>query len=231
LRDWRVPFSNSVTQTGDLLVLITGYRPPINFAEAIRGRRFRRLHVYGRPENLNLLSTLVHLVELRMQGTKLTDFSSITGMTRLEELIYGSGSLKACDLSFAAKKLRSLWLSRHRSLTDLSPIGLCWQVRQLSLCNLPNLQSYFELESLPRLELLQLRNLRRWPSLSGLAGAKSLQKLFLDRTRIEDGAWEPLLKLKRLQYVSALEDAFGGEAANEFRARRPEVETPRRFPG
>jgi hypothetical protein len=226
-----VSFSNSVTQTGDLLVIIAGYHPPLDLADAITGRRFHRLHIYGKPKNLILLSTLPHLIQLRMQSTKLTDVSSITGMARLEELIYGSGSLKVCDLSFAVKTLRSLWLSRHRSLADLTPIGRCRQLRKLSLCNLPRLDRYFELESLRRLELLQLRNLRRWPSLTGLAQAKALQRLFLDRTRIEDGAWGPLLKLKRLQYVSGLEDAFGHEVAAEFRTRRPEIETPKRSPG
>jgi hypothetical protein len=229
--NWLVSFSNSVTQTGDLLVLIAGYRPPMDFAVAIAGKRFNRLHVYGRPSNLSLLATLTHLVELRMQSTQLTDFSLLAGMSRLRELVYGSGSLKACDLSFAAKSLTSLWLSNHRSLTDLSPIGLCTKLRKLSLRSLPNVRGYFATELLHRLELLQLGNLRRWPSLTGLAGARSLQKLYLDRTRIEDGAWEPLLRLKRLRYVSALEDAFGRQAAAEFRKRRPEVETPRRFPG
>lgn len=225
-----MPFKNSVTQNGELLVLGGGYRPPIDFAAAIAGRRFNRLHLYGKPANLNVLSTQTHLVELRMQSTKLTDFSLIAGMIRLEELIYGSGSLKECDLTFAAKSLTSLWLTDHRSLTDLTRIGVCAKLKQLSLRNLPHVKNYFELKSLPHLELLALRNVRRWPSLTGLARAKSLQKLLLDRTKIVDGIWEPLLKLKRLEYVSGLEDAFGKEAASEFRKRRPEVETPKRFP-
>ncbi len=224
-------FSNTVTQHNDFLVLNGGYRPPIDFAAAIAGRTFKRLHVYGKPANLNLLSTLTHLVELRMQSTKLTDFSLIAGMNRLEELIYGIGSLKECDLSFATKTLTSLWLTDHRSLTDLTTIGACKKLKKLSLRNLPNLKCYVDLKALPHLELLALRNLRKWPSLTGIVGAKSLQKLFLDRTKIEDGVWEPLLMLKRLEYVSALEDAFGSEIAAEFRKRKPEVQTPRRFPG
>jgi hypothetical protein len=203
----------------------------MDFAAAVAGKKFKRLHIYGKPTNLNHLSTLTHLVELRMQSTKLTDFSILSGMNRLEELIYGSGSLKECDLSFVARSLTSLWLTDHRSLTNLDPIGMCTKLKKLSLRNLPHVQSYFDLKYLPRLELLDLRNLRRWPSLTGLGEAKSLQKLFLDRTNIEDGIWEPLLRLKRLEYVSALEDAFGKEAATEFRKRRPEVQTPRRFPG
>lgn len=224
-------FTNTVSQCGELLVLNGGYRPPIDFTAAIAGKQFKRLHIYGKPTNLNLLSTLTHLVQLRMQSTKLTDFSLLAGMNRLEELIYGSGRLKECDLSFAAKSLTSLWLNTHRLLTSLTPLGVCTKLKKLSLCSLPHVQSYFDLKSLPHLELLALRNVRRWPSLTGLAGAKSLQKVFLDKTKIEDGDWEPLLKLKRLEYVSALEDAFGTEAAAEFRKRRPEVQTPRRFPG
>jgi Leucine-rich repeat (LRR) protein len=224
-------FSNTVTQHGDLLVLNGGYHPPIDFAAAIAGRTFKRLHIYGKPKNLKLLSTLTQLVELRMQSTKLTDFSLLAGMNRLEVLIYGSGSLKECDLSFASKSLTSLWLTDHRSLMDLTSISNCTKLKELSLRNLSHVKSYIDLKSLPHLELLALRNLRQWPSISGIAGAKSLQKLFLDRTKIEDAVWEPLLKLKRLKYVSALEDAFGDEIAAEFRIRRPEVEAPRRFPG
>lgn len=221
----------SVTQTGELLVLNYQGGPPIDFAAAIAGKQFKRLHIYGKPTNLKLVSTLTHVVELRMQSTKLTDFSLIAGMKRLEVLIYGSGSLKQCELSFAAKSLTSLWLNYHRSLTDLAPIGVCAKLRHLGLANLPHVQRYFDLKALPRLELLSLHNVRRWPSLTGLAGAGSLQKLFLDGTRIEDGVWQPLLKLKRLEFVSNLEDAFGKGAAAEFRKRRPEVQTPRRFPG
>src|SRR5206468_3392193 len=106
----------TVAQAGDLLVLDGCYRPPLDLADAVAGRKFKRLHIYGRPRNLDQLATLTQLVELRMQSTKLADLSLLTGMTRLETLIYGSGSLKELDLSFAAGSLTSLWLAAHRSL-------------------------------------------------------------------------------------------------------------------
>lgn len=84
-----------------------------------------------------------------MERTKLEDFSLLAGMTRLEELIYSSGSLKECDLSFAASSLTSLCLSSHRSLTDLTPIGRCTELKRLTLRNLPHLESYCDLKSLP----------------------------------------------------------------------------------
>ena len=198
---------------------------------ALSGRTFKRLHLYGRPTKLSHLSTLDQLVELRMERTKLEDFSLLAGMKRLEELIYSSGSLNECDLSFAARSLTSLHLSSHRSLTDLTPIGSCTELRRMTLRNLPHLESCCDLKSLPHLEFLVLQNLRQWPSLTGLAQAQSLRRLHLDRTKIVDRNWEPLLKLKRLEYVSALEDAFGKADAAEFRKRRPGVQTPRRFPG
>lgn len=222
-------FANSITLTGDLLVLNGGYRPPIDLAAATAGKRFRRLHIYGKPTNLDHLATLTHLVELRMQSTRLTDFALLAGMSRLEELVYGSGSLRTGDLSFASRTLSSLALSGHRSLTSLASVGQCTKLRRLFLHNLPAVREFFDLGTLDELELLDLRKLRHWPSLAGLG--PSVQRLYLDGTRIDDGAWGPLVGLKHLVWVSALEDAFGKEAAAEFRRRRPDVVAPRRFPG
>jgi Leucine-rich repeat (LRR) protein len=224
-------FTNTVSHPDrELLVINSIYKPPIDFAAAIAGKKFKRLHVYGLPIHFELLGTLTHLIELRMQSTKVKDFSCIAGLNQLEDLVYSSGNLQAIDLSFAARSLTSLYLSRHRSLTDLAPIGVCKKLKSLTLRHLPNVRNHVDLIKLPRLEFLALWNLRSWPSLTGLVKAVNLRKLFLDQTRIEDGAWEILLRLKQLRFVSGMADAFGKQAAAEFKERRPEVEMIRRFP-
>jgi len=226
-----VAFTNTVTKPdSEHLVVVSYYHPPLDFAAAIAGKQFTRLHVYGRPTNFHLLPTLTQLVELRMQGTRLTDLSALAGMKKLEELVYTSGSLKELDLSFAGRTLTSLWLSSHRSLTDLTSIGACRKLKSLTLRGLANVSGFVDLAALRRLEFLALWNVRRWPTLTGLARATNLRKLLLDQTEIEDGRWEPLLRLKRLEFVSGLQDAFGKTAAARFREKRPDVQTPRRFP-
>lgn len=55
--------------------------------------------------------------------------------------------------------------------------------------------------------------------------------MYLDKTKFEDGDWEPLLPLKKLNFVSGLGDAFGKPAAEQFKTLRPEVEMLRHYPG
>lgn len=224
-------FTNTVTQpTEDLLVINSIYSPPIDFAAAVARKKFKRLHVYGRPRNFGVLSTLTHLVELRMQSTKIQDFSILGDFNRLEVLIYVTGSLRTLDLAFAAKSLTNLWISGHRSLTDVGPIEVCKNLKELTLRNLQRIARYCDLKKLPRLEFLALWKLGSWPSLQGLKRTAKLQRLFLDQTHIKDGAWEVLLKLKQLRFISGMEHAFGKVAAAEFRKHRPEVEMIKCFP-
>jgi hypothetical protein len=211
-------------------LVINVYDKSIDFAAAITGQKFKRLHIYGKPTKLNLLSKLTHLVELRMQSIGLTDLSALAKLDCLEELSYVSGGLKEIDLSFAAGTLTTLYLSRHRSLTDLSPIDMCKKLRHLHLCNLPHVRTFCDLKSFTRLEVLDLRNVRHWPSLKGLERADKLRTLFVDRTHIDDGDWKRLLKLRQLTYISGMGDAFGKSATAAFRQQRPEIEMITRFP-
>lgn len=223
-------FANRVTLCKNTLILGGGRRPPIDLAAAIAGKHFKGLHIYHKPSNLQVLGSLESVVELRLQSVPLKDLTLICGLHRLKDLSLISGSLRVCDVAFAKKTLTRLWLNYHRSLTDVSPVATCKKLKVLCFHNLPRLQRCCDLSVLRHLEFLGLRNIRSWPSITGLVNARGLKKLLLDRTKIRDGVWEPLLKLKSLEYVCGLEDAFGKKAAANFRKLRPNIETPRRFP-
>src|SRR5262249_22307419 len=111
-----VQVTSRATLTEDGTLVVQRLSTPIDLGEAVRDRIFTGLHVYGKPTNLRLLASLTHLVQLRLQSTGHTDFMGISGLTRLAELSYFSGSLKVIDLSFAADTLRRLGLGRQRSL-------------------------------------------------------------------------------------------------------------------
>jgi hypothetical protein len=213
-----------VSLTDDGTLVVQRQDTPIDFAEAVRAKTFTRVHVYGRPTNLHILGTLAHLVELRLQSTGHVDFTSISGLTNLETLSYFSGSLKKIDLAFVASRLRQLTLGRHRSLTELRPIEVCQGLERLSLSHLPNRKDCPSLTPFRALKVLELINLRSWPSLRELEGAGDLEWLCVSRTKIGDGRWEPLLNLAKLRFLGGMADAFGPSAAAEFKTARPDIQ-------
>src|SRR5262249_18115123 len=142
--------------TDDGTLVVQRLDTPIDLGEAIRGKTFNRLHIYGKPTNLKLLGSLTPLVELRLQSTGHVDFAPIRHLTKLETLCYFSGSLKEIDLAFAAGSLRQLTLGRHRSLKDLKPIEVCRGLEKLSLSHLPNRTNDPSLLTFPVLRTLEL---------------------------------------------------------------------------
>jgi len=214
---------SQVNLTDDGTLVVQRYDKPIDLGKAVRGKAFTRLHIYGKPTNLQLLGSLTHLVGLRLQSTGHVDFVPISRLTKLEELSYFSGSLKEIDLTFAAGGLRHLTLGRHRSLTDLRPVEVCRRLEELSLSHLPNIATGLSLATFRALKTLELINLRTWPSLRELEGAVHLESLCVSRTAVRDGCWEPLLRLPKLRFVGGMTDAFGRSAAAELKKRRPEI--------
>jgi hypothetical protein len=213
-----------VNLTDKGLLVIQSDTEPVDLREAIAGKRFNRLHLYGKPANLQVLESLTQLVELHLQSTGHVDLSALRGLTRLQDLNYISGSLKTVDLAFAAKKLKRLALGRQKSLKDLSPIAACVNLEALRLSHLPNVRTYVSLKAFKRLKTLELINLGTWPTLKDLAGAAALASLVLDRTRIVDGQWKVLPRLAKLRFIGGMRDAFGKTAVAEFQKQRPDVE-------
>jgi len=213
-----------INLTAEGCLIIQQYDTPVDLREAARGKTFERLHVYGRPSSLDHISELTHLVELKLQSTGHLDFACLKDYTRLQELNCFSGSLRAIDLAFAKKTLKKLSIGRHKALIDVSPIAVCSRLEVLELSHLPNIERHVSLSAFSRLKELQLINLRTWPGVEGLAKTPRLETLSLGRTKIADGDWSPLLRLKRLNFVGGLRDAFGPAAAAEFRKKRPDVE-------
>jgi hypothetical protein len=221
---WETALGSWVNLTDDGTLVVHSYDEPIDLGEAIRGKTFDRLHIYGKPTNLDLLGSLTHVVGLLLKGTGHTDFTSITGLTRLRELSYYSGSLKSLDLKFTAGTLKTLLLGRHRLLRDLRPIEVCRGLEALSLSALTNITNYPNLARFRSLKRLELVGLRTWPSLHGLKGAVDLESLCVARTKIEDGRWEVLLRLKKLEFVGGMANALGRDAVAEIKRKRPEVQ-------
>jgi hypothetical protein len=212
-----------VNLTDDGTLVVQRYDKPVDLGEAIQGKTFKGLHIYGKPNNLKLLSSLTHLVELRLQSTGHVDFEPINDLTKLEKLSYFSGSLKELDLTFLRDILRELDLGRHKSLTDLRPIEVCRRLEVLRLSHLPKITHHASLASFRSLRRLELINLGTWPSLRDLKGAANLEWLCVGRTKIDDGCWEPLLQLGKLRFVGGMVDAFGRSAADELKVKRPKV--------
>jgi internalin A len=168
--------------------------------------------------HLDPLTHLVHLEELELVGTQVTDFGPLSSLTQLKKLRLSSSPVQDLGPLTHLVHLEELELS-WTQVTDLGPLSSLTQLKKLSLLGSP-LQDIEPLTHLVHLEelvlrgtqvtdleplssLTQLKNLSIWQSpvedLEPLTHLVHLEELELDETEVRDlGPLSSLTQLKNL---------------------------------
>jgi Leucine-rich repeat (LRR) protein len=173
----------------------------------------RQLHVAGHGKNLNVVSKLSALRELRFSRMSSPDLEFLSVLPDLWLLEFHLGSLKDLSPVARAKGLKHLQLTRIRGLADVSPIATIHSLRYLGLNQLKQVESIPEVAGLAKLKVVSLEDLKGLKDLKPLEKAPALEWL----SHVSAGNLTPqdFARILCLPTLKGVHVGFGSAKKNE----------------
>lgn len=161
-------------------------------------KRLEKLSIVWNETNIKNYNYLCDLSELYIDNYKGKDLTFLAGLLKLRKLRLDQPKIKnLCGI----EKLQSLEIAvfgAAKSLSDVSSINPCKNLRFLEFDTCPKLRDFSPLAKLPELEVLELINCKNIESIKYINAIHSLEQLsILGTSNILDGDWEPAKSVRR----------------------------------
>lgn len=164
-----------------------------------RFTNLRKLSLEAQTKNIEVVSRLTSLEDLRLRSITLRDLALLLPLRRLVSLELKLGGTNDLALLPRIGRLRYLELWRVRGLSDISMLGQLPHLRYLFLQALKHVESLPDLSAARALRRVHLETMRGIRDLAPLASAPSLEEILLiDMPQLRLDDLRPLVGLHRL---------------------------------
>lgn len=164
-----------------------------------RQHQLRELLLVGPFKDVDAISCLTSIEELRLISAGVRDLASLVPLTELTKLELRSG-IRDLSLLPELESLTELDLCRLRGLSDVSAVGDVETLEKLSLESLSQVTTLPDMHRLLALREVAITNLKGLTDLTPLASAPSLERLLLiEMKHLPPQAVTPLIGHPTLQ--------------------------------
>lgn len=165
--------------------------------------RLRMLRIDGQSKGIQVIGTLLNLVELSLSSVTLKDLSCLRNHDKLESIAIKLGSLGDIGEITCAPNLRYVEFWRIRGLRDILALGQCTNLQYIYLQELQLVSELPSIRQLSKLRRIYLESMFGLTTLSPITGAIALEDFgYANAKQFEVSDFDFLENLRSLHRVA-----------------------------